>query len=170
MDTARVAPVAVVAVVALTALVSGPATPLDLTPDTNPCEGDVRTQVGNATVEVRSLPDRATLTQAGYGARVWSLSVPPAVVNVSDVDGRPTLSYRIFLPELGRQVGSRTVVNRCTTGRLSLAVGDSTFDPDEVTPGEYNATVSVVYRGTDGGQQVERTLAERTITVVAEEP
>ena len=169
MDIARAAPLAVVAVIALTALVSGPATPLDLTPDTNPCDGDVRAQVGNATVEVRSLPERATLTQAGYGARVWSLSVPQAVVNVSDVDGRPALSYRIFIPDLGRQVGSRTVVSRCTTGQLSLAVGDSTFDPDAVRPGAYNATVSVVYRGTDAGGQVERTLAERTITVVVEE-
>jgi len=169
VDIARAAPTAVVAIVVLTALVSGPATPLDFTPDATPCDGDVRAQVGNATVEVRSLPDRATLTQAGYGARVWTLSVPQAIVNVSDVDGRPALSYRIFIPDLGRQVGSRTVVSRCTTGRLSLAVGESTFDPDEVTPGEYNATVSVVYRGTDGGQQVERTLAERSITVVAEE-
>ncbi|RNJ27066.1 hypothetical protein [Halosegnis longus] len=168
MDIARTAPVAVVAVVALTALVSGPTTPLDFTPNSLPCDSDVRSQVGNATVDVRSLPDRATLTQTEYGARVWTLSVPPAVVNVSDVQGRPAVSYRIFIPELGRQVGSRTVVSSCTTGRISLTVGESTFPPDEVAPGEYNATVSVIYRGTDAGQQVERTLAERTITVVAE--
>ncbi|MDZ7746909.1 MAG: hypothetical protein U5K28_10530 [Halobacteriales archaeon] len=168
MEIARAAPVAVVAVIALTALVSGPATPLDLTPESASCGDDVRQQVGNATVEVRSLPDRATLSQTDYGARVWTLSVPPAVVNVSDVQGRPAVSYRIFIPELGRQVGSRTVVSHCTTGRLSLTVGKSTFAPDEVNPGEYNATVSVVYRGTDAGQQIERTLAERTITVVAE--
>ncbi|PSP39493.1 hypothetical protein BRC71_02710 [Halobacteriales archaeon QH_7_65_31] len=169
MDLTRVAPVALVAVIAVTALVSGPATPVDLTPDGSACDGHVRSQVGNATTEIRSLPDSATLTQADYGARVWTLAVPPAVVTVSDVRGRPTLSYRIFIPELGRQVGSRAVVSRCTAGRLSLTVGESTFSPDEVRPGEYNATVSVVYRGTDAGRQVERTLARRNVTVVATE-
>ena len=118
---------------------------------------------------VHSLPDRATLSRSEFGADVWRLDIPPARVNVTDIEGRPTVSYRIQIPELGRTAGIRTVFSHCTTGRVPLRIDQPTFQPETVDNETYDATLFVTYRGTENGTKVERTLAERNVTVVVRE-
>ena len=169
MDVANALPSVVVAVVAVTAVVSGPLVSVDLTPDPTTCDEDVRPERGNATVTVHSLPDRATLSRSEFGADVWRLDIPPARVNVTDIERRPTVSYRIQIPELGRTAGVRTVFSHCTTGRVPLRIDQPTFQPETVDNETYDATLFVTYRGTENGTKVERTLAERNVTVVVRE-
>jgi len=164
MELAGAAPVVTVAVIAVVAVLSGPLGPVDLT--TSPeCGTEAFPGEGTASVTVDSLPEDATITRSSFGADVWRLELPPATVNVSDVSGRPTVSYRIGIPELGRTVGTTAVLSRCTTGEQRLALDRSTFDPDRIDEDQYDATLYVVYRGTEDGTDVEETLAARNVTV-----
>lgn len=168
MELAGVLPATTLAVIAVVALLSGPVGPLDLT--TAPTCGEATGEgafpgTGNATVTPVSVPDRATISKSSFGAAVWRLEVPPATVNVSDVSGRPTVSYRIGIPELGRTVGTTAVLNRCTTGEQRLALDRSTFEPDRIDADRYDATIYVVYRGTANGTDVEETLVVKNVTV-----
>ena len=169
MDVASALPSVVVAVIAVTAVISGPLVPVDLTPDTTTCDEDVFPEQGNATVTVRSVPDRVTLSRSEFGADVWRLDIPPARVNVTDIEGRPTVSYRIQIPELGRTAGVRAVLSHCTTGRVPLRIDPATFQPGAVHNETYDATLFVTYRGIENGTKIERTLAERNVTVVVRE-
>jgi len=168
MELSGVVPVATVAFIAVVAVISGPLGPVDLT--TAPtCSGATDETAfpgtGNATVTPVSVPDDATITKSSFGAAVWRLDLSPATVNVSDVSGRPTVSYRIAIPELGRTVGTTAVLSRCTTGTQRLALDRSTFEPDRIDDDRYDATLYVVYRGTKNGTDVEETLVARNVTV-----
>jgi hypothetical protein len=168
MEPSGVLPVATVALIAVVAVLSGPLGPVDLT--TAPTCGEAAAEQafpgdGNATVTPVSVPDRATITKSSFGAAVWRLDLPPATVNVSDVSGRPTVSYRISVPELGRTVGTTAVLSRCTTGERRLALDRSTFEPERIDADRYDATLYVVYRGTANGTDVEETLVARNVTV-----
>jgi hypothetical protein len=164
MDAATALPALAVLVVAVVSVVSGPVGPVDLT-TASECSDDVFVGDGNATVTAESVPDEATLSKSAFGAAVWRLQVPPTRVGVADVQGRPTVSFRIHLHELGRTVGTTTVLSRCTTGTVELSLPRSTFEPDAVTEERYRGTVTVVYRGTADGASVERRLVRRNVTV-----
>lgn len=168
MELASVLPATTLAVIAVVALLSGPVGPLDLT--TEPGCGEAPGEqsfpgTGNASVTPVSVPDRATISKSSFGAAVWRLKLPPATVNASDVSGRPTVSYRIGIPELGRTVGTTAVLSRCTTGEQRLALDRSTFEPDRIDADRYDATIYLVYRGTSNGTDVEETLVAKNITV-----
>lgn len=168
MELAGALPVATVALIAVVAVLSGPLGPVDLT-TASACSGATGETAfpgdGTATVTLLSAPDRATITRSSFGAAVWRLDLPPATVNVSDVSGRPTVSYRLSIPELGRTVGTTAVLSRCATGAQELALDRSTFEPDRIDDDRYDATLYVVYRGTANGTDVEEQLVARNVTV-----
>ena len=165
MELAGILPSAVVIVVVATTVLSGPLGPVDLTTDPTTCAENVFPEQRNATVDPRTVPERATLTRSDFVADVWRLTVPAATVNVSDVSGRPTVSYRLQVPELGRTVGTRVVLSHCTSGRVPLRIDEATLPPEAVEEEQYDATAFVVYRGTENGTKVERTLVTRNATV-----
>lgn len=164
MDAASALPSLTLAAIAVVAVLSGPVGPLDLTA-ADDCDEAIFPGEGNATVAVTDLPDRATLSESEFGAEVWRLDVPAATVNVSDVVGRPTVSYRLSIRDLGRTVGTTTVLSRCSTGMVRVAIDRSTFEPDRIENENYDGTLYVVYRGSENGTDVERTLVERNVTV-----
>ncbi len=144
MDAAGVLPHATLALIAITAVLSGPVGPLDLTAEPTSCSADVPLGTGNATITPVTIPEEATVTKSEFGAEVYRLDVPDAAVNVSTLQGRPLVVYRIQLSELGRTIGTTTVLSDCTTGTRTLSIDTATFEPNRVTEQEYNATLSIV--------------------------
>lgn len=169
MDVLKSLPALSIGLITVVALLSGPFGVVDLTPAQNPCSEQVFPGNGNASVDVRRVPETGTLSKSRFGAEVYRLNVPSAGVNVSDVDGRPTLSYRIRIPELSTELGSTTILSSCTSGERALTIQEATFQPDEIQNQSYDATLFVVYRGTEQAKKVERELVTKNITVEVEE-
>lgn len=168
MDPVQSLPTLSVGVILIVAVLSGPWGVFDLTTTNSACNEDVFPGTGNATVEVTDMPNTATLSKSRFGAEVYRLELPPATVNVSDVRGRPTLSYRIRIPGLKTELGSTTTLSSCTTGRMQLTRESATFEPDRIQNDSYDATLYVVYRGTADGEKVERELRTKNVTVEVE--
>lgn len=168
MDSVQSLPALSVGVIIIIAVLSGPLGVLDLTTAESPCDEDVFPGTGNATVEVTDTPDTATLSKSRFGAEVYRLELPTTTVNVSDVRGRPTLSYRIRIPGLSTELGSTTTLSSCTTGRMQLTRESATFEPDQIRNDSYDATLFVVYRGTADGEKIERYLRTKNVTVEVE--
>lgn len=165
MDPVESLPTLSVGVIVIVAVLSGPFGVLDLTTADAPCDEDVFPGTGNATVDVADAPDTATLTKSRFGAEVYRFEVPPTTVNVSDVRGRPTLSYRIRIPGLNTEFGSTTILSSCTTGQRPLTMDAVTFEPDRMQNDSYDARLFIVYRGTNDGHKVERELLAKNVTV-----
>lgn len=165
MDHVQSLPALTLGVIVIVAILSGPVGVLDLTTADAPCGKDVFPGHGNATVDVTDTPNTATLTKSRFGAEVYRLEVPPATVNVTDVRGRPTLSYRIRIPGLNTELGSTIILSSCTTGQRRLSIDPVTFEPDRIENDSYDARLFVVYRGTEDGENVERELLARNVTV-----
>lgn len=169
MDAARTLPVLSIGLISVVALLSGPFGLVDLTHEQNPCNEDVFPGEGNASVDVGDAPDTATLTESRFGAKVYRLNVPPARMHISDVDGRPTLSYKVRIPKLSTELGSTTILSTCTTGERALSIQEVSFQPDIIQQERYNATLFVVYRGTEQGEDIERELLSKNVRIEVQE-
>lgn len=170
MNVPESLPAMTVGIIAVVALLSGPFGVVDFTSShEGACQENVFPGDGNATIEITSSPDTATLSKARFGAEVYRLGVPPVTVNVSDVEGRPLLSYRIRVPRLSTELGSTTVLSSCTTGERTHSIPQATFEPNEIDNESYDATLFVVYRATEQGAEVERELLVTNVTVEVEE-
>ena len=165
MDVAGVLPYAALALIAITAVLTGPIGPLDLPTDPTTCDSDIPLGTGNATITPASVPDEATLTESEFGAEVYRLDVPDASVNISGIQGRPLVVYKVHIASLGRTIGTSTMLSHCTTGQRNLSIDTATFEPDQITKPKYNATIKIVYRGSENGTKIAETLVTRNISV-----
>lgn len=147
-----------------TAVLAGPVLGIPGESTESACSTDVFPGYGNASVSVTQFPETAAIEQSRFGAAVWRLNVPDAQVNATDVEGRPTVAYKIILHDLRQTTGSSVTLSHCRT-TADLSITDSTFAPDEITKESYNATLKIIYRGTENGEKVETDLATKNITV-----
>lgn len=148
----------------MTAILAGPVLGIPGEPTEATCSADAFPGHGNASVSVTTLPETATIEQARFGADVWRLNVSDVRLNVTGVEGRPTVTYKIILHELTQTTGATTILSHCQD-TTEMGIAKSTFEPDEITNESYNATLKVIYRGTESGEKVETELATKNITV-----
>lgn len=165
MNPTESLPILSVGVILVVTLLSGPFGVVDLTTGGPACSEDVFPGTGNASVEVVDAPETATLTKSRFGAEVYRLELPDASLNVSDVTGRPTVSYRLRLPALRTAVGATKILSGCTTGGITVAMDRTTFEPDRIDADSYEGRLFVVYRGSENGTKVEQELLDRNVTV-----
>lgn len=165
MDAVSVLPHATVALFAITAIAFGPVGPLELTSDSDGCANDIPMGTGNATIVNSPLAESATLSQSDFGAEVYRLDVPDATVNVSDVEGRPLVNYRISIPELDRTVVSTSIQSYCTVGTQNLSIHSITIAPELITETEYEGKLEIKYRGSRNGSEISTTIASKNITI-----
>lgn len=143
MESARAAVVASVAVVVALALATGPHVGLLPVP-TGGFGGDVNT--GTATVEVRSVPDRATLTPAEF-ADVYYLEVPDSTLAVSNVSGSPTLSVSLYVRDLGTSPGT---VYALESGTGRYGIDREPLDARGIEDRSYRGRLVIVLRDAGG--------------------
>jgi|GEM_PF-701153 len=158
MDAERATVWGVVGIVVVTTLVSGPLVgAVDLT--TEPGHEGLGT--GTVTVDSASLPERGTLTAGRFGAGEYTLRVPDTTLELSAVEGRPILVYRLSIPERGYTRSSTYFLSASDAGPFSVSLADDSFDPDTVESDAYDGRLQVVVRANDSS----RVVAERSITV-----
>ena len=154
MDVARVGTVLSVTVVLVTLVVTGPLVGVDAgTPEAS--LGD-----GTATVEDVRLASPLTMTPGRFGTGVVYLRIPNAAVELSSVQGRSRLVYRVAVPALDfNRVGTRTISSGAT--RTTVGMSDRAFVPETLANDSYRANVSVRLQSF----AVDRTVFERNATV-----
>jgi len=158
MSLARAAVLATVAVIALTTLVSGPLVgAVDLTTERYDATGLGQ---GNATVSAVEAPETARL-DSGVGAAEFYLKVPDATVTFESITGKPTVSYKISIDELGYSRGTTHFFAESDVGLATLSIAQDSFARSEITAESYDGQLSITLRG-NGTKQV---LYDEPITV-----
>jgi hypothetical protein len=160
MDRSHVLAAVSVSVILCVTLLSGPAVGvLDLTRERVDTAGIGE---GNVTVDAVDAPDTATFERA-VASESYYLEVPAARVHLASVSGRPTLSYRLEIHELGYTRGSTHFLDAddADDGWIAVSLERDTFSGDRITESAYDGTLSVVIRYND----TERVVYEEPVTV-----
>ncbi|MFB6083638.1 MAG: hypothetical protein ABEJ94_05285 [Halorientalis sp.] len=149
-----------VAVVTLVLLLSSPLVGVvDLTPETR---GAAR--LGGGTADATVVGDPAAdlaITPGRFGTNVSYLRIPPAVVDVDRVEGRPRLLYRVRVPRLGFERSATRPLDESVAGRVTLRMDDRAFRHARIRNDSYRAIVAVRVQSFDG----TRTVYRRNVTV-----
>jgi len=161
MDAGRVAVYATAASIVLLTLATGLPGPIDV-PD--PSEDVADPGTGNATVTVVSTPETATLSSGQHGATPYSLDVPAATVEVSDLRGNPVVEYSLGIEKLGYQRSSVHFLGQSGEGIKQLTLTRESFEPDRIDQQRYEGRLRIVLRGDD-----ETVLVDEPITVEVRE-
>lgn len=158
MDQMRAVVYGVTAIIVAVTLASGPLVgAVDLTGQPG-CEPSGES--GTADIEVQSLPEQATITTGQFGSGTYYLSIPDAVISVSNVSGHPLVSYDMSIPAMGRQTGTTTFLCPSVSGQQTLSISRLTLDsPPEQS--EYEATLRITLEERDG----DTVVREKPITI-----
>jgi hypothetical protein len=160
MERERATVWGVVSLVVVTTLVSGPLVgAVDLT-----TEPEMDFGTGSMTVDSVTLPDRATLSVGRFGAGEYTLRVPDASVEISAVDGRPLLVYRLSIRERGYTRSTVHFVSQKNVGPYSLSLSDDRFDRAEITNDSYQGRLEVIARANERSRVI--TAQQITVEVV----
>jgi hypothetical protein len=160
MDPARYLPVFATGLIVAVTLLSGPLVGgVDFTHDRT--DETVGIGTGSASVTSVSLPGTVQFQQGRYGSGGYYVRVPDATVEFERIRGRPILSYKLEVEEMGYSRETSHFLSSDTPERLALSIEKDTLDPEEVEATEYSGRlrVSVRANGTD------RVLASRNVTV-----
>ena len=165
MEPRRLVVYSVVAVVVAVTLASGPLVgAVDLTEE---ADDGITEELGegSADVELHVFPEEVTLSEGRYGSEQYYLRVPDASYTLSNVTGQPIVVYSVTLegPETYSSGSKNSFVTAENEGRRIISIDEKVFDRDELRPGRYNATVTLLVRG-DG----EQTIETETFTVEVE--
>lgn len=117
---------------------------------------------GSVSATVADTPTRVTLEATDFGAG-YDLRGPPVTVTLSEVAGRPYLSYTVAVPALGHQTTSLTVVE--ADGRIRLTMNPSTLSEGAVDADSYEGRLAIHAIDDDG----RRVVAETEVTVEVRE-
>lgn len=153
MDPGRATVAATVAVIAGLALATGPTLGVLSIPEAGPDDFGG----GTATVDVWTVPDRATLNPAEY-ADVYYLDVPDATFVASNLSGTPILTVSVYVRELGISPSNVYTPDR---GPARYGVERVPIDAERVDRETYQGRLVVVLRDSTG----ERVLYDAPILV-----
>jgi len=160
MDPARGVTYGSVGVILILTVSSGPMGVVDFTKERteNNTEG-----LGNGLLEVASLdaPDTASLQQGDFGSGNFYLRVPDAVLSIDAVEGRPIVSYKIEISELGYTRETAHVISSESGQRVTLSIQEDTLPPEDIQQDEYSGEIRIVKRV--NGEST--TALQRNVTV-----
>lgn len=121
-------------------VISGPAVGLvDLTPEQRGPDG-----LGGGTADVTMASDPAAdlrINEGRFGTGVYYLRLSPAVVDVSFVDGRPQLTYKVSVPGLDYSDSTSQMLDN--EGRTKVHLSDRAFAPKTIKNDSYRAEILV---------------------------
>jgi hypothetical protein len=144
-----------VAVILVVLVLSGPLVGVvDLTPESRGAA-----ELGDGTANVTVVGDPTAdlaITPGRFGTNVSYLRVPPAVVDVDRVTGRPRLLYLVRVPDLGFERSVTEPLDERTDGRVTLSMSDRAFAHARIRNDSYRATVVVRVQSFGGTRTVYR--------------
>jgi hypothetical protein len=153
MSGNRVVAVTALVVLAVT-LASGPLVGVSLT-DESAADGGP----SHVSASVDSVPDRATLEADRHNDELYHLRADPVYVTAANVSGRPTVVYRLEVPELNHTRSTGTLL--LESGTYEVGFDPSSIEAERVDAERYEGHLVVKAFDADG----DRVLVERTITV-----
>jgi hypothetical protein len=156
MDFGSYAPYLAAAIILVGTLASGPLTLAD-----QPAEQANEIGAGSIAISEVRLPTTATLRQGQFGESSYYVQVPPATVLFDGIEGRPILTYKLDIPELGYTRESAFFLGPDTGDRMQLSLERDELAPEEVRNDSYPGVLRVV----DRSGEESRTVAERNVTV-----
>lgn len=168
MDGPKAIIAVTVGIIVATTVLSGPLVgAVDLTTEPNGEERLLEATTHGITVQVIEEPKGPVVLDRGeFGNDVYRLLVPPVTVRVTNVQGNPTVTYKVRIFGLGyTRVGSYILDADTSPDERTLEVTETTFPPERVTESQYNATLSVTVHDTAGSRVVFQT---NTTVVVRE--
>lgn len=151
------------------AVVAGPVFGIPSAQSEAACNVQTPIGTGQASVSVADLPDSAVLKRSRFGTETWTLDVDPVQVDIGSVSGRPTVAYKLRIEgkDLKMAAGSTATLSRChNTTRIATA--RPRFSPRTLEQDTYNGTSKITYRGSQDGEEVEKRIATKNITVRVE--
>jgi hypothetical protein len=160
MRAVRDPAVLVAIAILLGAAATGPAVGLLEVPDGGPEE----LGTGHAALEIRSLPERATLAQGTY-TDVHRLAVPAIEAELISVSRTPTVTASIDVDGLGFSRSSVFALDGSSTGDRSFAISPTTIKSHRVQRNSYRGQLRLVLR--DGGGST--VLVDEPIRIVVTE-
>jgi hypothetical protein len=155
-DPAVLATVAIL----LGAATTGPAVGLLRVPDAGP----TALGTGQADLDVRSVPERATLTRGAY-TDVHRLVVPAIGARLDAVSGSPTVTASVDVDEFGFSRSSVFALDAGSTGDRSFEISPTTIESHRVQQDAYRGRLRLVLR--DGGGST--VLVDQPIRIVVTE-
>lgn len=158
METPQGITLGTIVVIVVFAVASGPLLGLSLTAESSRSAFDPSS--GSLQATIVSTPDTATVERARFDADVAHLNAPPVQLDVSNVTGQPTISYKLRIDDLGYATSTVSFLDESVSGRYALEFREQTVDPERFESDEYDTTLIVVVRDDAG----ERVLVEENVT------
>jgi hypothetical protein len=156
MDFASSVPSVAAALILVVTLASGPLALAD-----RPAEQSNQIGTGSVSISEVRLPATATLRQGQFGEDSFYVQVPAATVLFDGIEGRPILTYKLEISDLGYTRESAFFLGPDTGDRMQLSLERDELAPDDVQNDSYAGTLRVV----DRTGEESRVVAERNITV-----
>lgn len=117
---------------------------------------------GSMEATVLETPDTVRLDRVQEnGTDHYRLLVPAATVDIADVTGRPALSYKLQIAELGHTRVTAHVLSSAQEGRFSATLEPTEIEADRVGNDSYVGELTVITRSDRGTEFVH----ESTVTV-----
>ncbi|WP_424017477.1 hypothetical protein ACOZ4N_16630 [Halorientalis pallida] len=152
------------AVVLVVLVLSGPLVGVvDLTPESRGA-AELGDGTANASIVGDPTADLA-ITPGRFGTNVSYLRIPPAVVDVRQVEDRPRVLYLVSVPELGFERSVTEPLDERVDGRVTLRMDDRAFPHARIRNESYRATVVVRVQSFEES----RTVYRRNVTVPVRE-
>ncbi|WP_299268728.1 hypothetical protein [Halorientalis sp.] len=156
MDFGSYVPYLAAAIILVGTLASGPLPLAD-----QPTDRTNEIGTGSVTVGEIRLPATATLRQGQFGEDSYYLQVPAASVRFEGVEGRPVLTYKLEILDLGYSRESAFFLGPDTSERTQISM-----ERDELAPGTVqNDSYAGVLRVIERAGEESRVVAERNVTV-----
>ncbi|MFD1587977.1 hypothetical protein ACFR9U_13400 [Halorientalis brevis] len=151
-----------IGVILFVLLISGPAVGVvDLTPEQSSPDS-----LGDGTADVTMASDPAKdlrIDEGRFGTGVYYLRMPPAVVDVSSIEGRPQLTYKVSVPGLDYTDSTSEMVD--STGRTTVHLDDRAFAPKSIKNDSYRAEVVVRVQSFE----MDTVVYHRNVTVTVDD-
>jgi len=158
MNLARGVTYGSIGVIVLLSLSSGPIGVFDFT-----TERDATVGIGEGSLAVTDVtsPDAASLQRGEYGSESYYLQVPDAVLTLDSIEGRPVVSYKIDIPELGYSRETAHFLSSDTGSPVVLSIEKDTLAPEDLQSDEYQGELRIIVRANGDNTVIHR----RNITV-----
>lgn len=114
---------------------------------TKNADADQRVAGGEAEVSIAEAPTGSIrIRKSGYGSNVYILNVPSSVLVVSNVSGRPLLSFKAQIVDLGYAQTEIAILQPGMNDKVKLAFGNIVFSENRVKEDSYTVELSIVLR------------------------
>jgi hypothetical protein len=130
-----------------------------------PTEDRAAYATGGVDATVLETPDTVRLDRyTENGTPRYRLLVPPATVGVANVSGRPVLTYKLRIADIGHTRGTAHVLSEAQEGAFRTTLDASTLAAERIESGPYTADLVLVVRSDRGARRIHTSTVSVRVT------